>query len=457
MNEKIAQQIKKSPQNPGIYIFKSKTGEFLYIGKASNLKNRLKQYSGPKINTPFLEHMLNEAEKIETKVTGSEIEALILESKLIKEKQPKFNIMLRDGKQYFYVVFTNEKFPKIFLTHQPSAASSEALVKEGPFTDGSALKTTLRLLRKIFPYCTCKQKHNNFCLNYHIGKCLGYCCLKNQESRIMNYELSEYKKNIKVIKDILNGKRDYLLKKLKKELSELAKEEKFEKAIKLRNQIERLEKIFANAKIIHNSKFIIHDSESSDESIAVLEELKRIFKLPRLPKRIEGYDISNIQGKNATGAMVVFIDGAPDKNEYRKFKIIFKKTPDDTAMLKEILARRLRHSEWPYPDLIFIDGGIAQLNIAIKTTAGRFPIISLAKGKKEIFSFTPYEAARARSTSLLCMGSTLKKPVPVKKLPNEIKNLILNIDSEAHRFAISYYRKLHRKAALPKTSFSGNL
>ncbi|MBI2003656.1 MAG: GIY-YIG nuclease family protein [Parcubacteria group bacterium] len=461
MNRKIINQIKKAPQSPGVYIFKNKKGRFLYIGKAVNLKNRIKQYFGKKTYSPFLEHILNEAAKVEFKKTDSEIEALILESRLIKEHQPKYNIMLRDDKQYFYVVFTNEKFPKIFLTHQPRArgpapphphrAQSADLRSAGgppvgsplrlathyyigPFTDGTALKAALRLLRRIFPYCTCKQKHNNFCLNYHIGKCPGICCLKNHETKSMKHETQRYKKNIKAIKEILSGKKDSLIKKLKKELNQLAENQNFENAIKLRNQVEKLEKIFANAKIIS-------DSETETRTKSILKSLVKAFKLPHLPKRIEGYDISNIQGKNAVGAMVVFSDGKPDKNGYRKFKIRLKKTSDDTAMLKEIIIRRFNHREWPYPDLIFIDGGKGQLNAAqnaiafIAAYSGNWKfrlltIISLAKGKNEVFA------------------TTLKKPLSLKKLPNGVKNLILNIDAEAHRFAISFYRKIHRKSLL---------
>ena len=438
----LFRSIQKAPQSPGTYIFKSKTGEFLYIGKAGNLKNRIRQYLRPDPERPFLKYLMNEAEKIDFKTTGSEIEALILESKLIKEKQPKYNVMLRDGKQYFYAILTNEEFPKIFLTHQ--VINGEYV---GPFTDGSALKTTVRLLRRIFPYCTCKQKHNNFCLNYHIGKCPGFCCIKNPELGITNYELRFYIRNIKAIKNTLAGKKDSVIKKLKKELNLLAERQDFEKAIELRDKIEKLEKVFENAKIIRDAKYG-YDSEP------VLEKLAEIFKLPTIPRRIEGYDISNIQGKNAVGAMVVFTDAEPytaepsgfrpDKNEYRKFKIYFKETPDDTAMLKEILLRRFNHPEWPRPDLVFIDGGKGQLNAAdgiisnfqfpiskkIPKPKFQIPVISLAKGKEEIFS------------------TTLKKSVPLKKLPEEVQNLIKNIDAEAHRFAISYYRKIHRRKIL---------
>ncbi len=441
----------------------------MYIGKAANLRNRVKQYLKVEFYAPFLSHLIKEAEKVEYKTTDSEIEALLLESKLIKKHQPKYNIMLRDDKQYFYVGFTKEEFPKILLTHQTESPKFKIENYIGPFTDGTALKSTLRLLRRIFPYCTCKQKHNNFCLNYHIGKCLGFCCLK--KPKIIKKEHEKYRRNIKAIKDILSGKKDTLVKKLKKELKDLGKQmvefvpisasgnrgssisnkikdfdEIGKEAIELRNKIERLERVFENAKIIQDTIYQLGTKTGGS-----LETLKNIFKLPKIPYRIEGYDVSNIQGKNATGAMVVFTNGIPDKNEYRKFKIRFKKTPDDIAMLKEVLKRRFNHPEWPQPDLIFVDGGKAQLNAVLKimslpsfaaysaeaasaTKAGKATegtaVISLAKGKNEIFS------------------STLKKPVSMKKLPNEVRNLIKLIDAEAHRFAVSYYRSLHRRKTL---------
>lgn len=428
MNEKITAQIKKAPQKTGIYIFsakggsaaggKNRTGEFLYIGKAGNLKKRVRQYLRPDIERPFLKHLMAEAEKVDFKTTGSEIEALILESKLIKERQPKYNVMLRDGKRHFYVGFSNDDLPKVFIGHQPT--------KFGPFTDGAALRTAIRLLRRIFKYCTCKQRHNNFCLNYHIGKCPGYCCLKKSTN---NLQLTTYNKNIRVIKEILSGKKASVVKKLKKELKLLAERQAFEKAIELRDKIEKLEKIFENAKILNDANIRIHTNDANNNT-RVLMELKKTLRLPSIPKRIEGYDISNIQGRNAVGAMVVFMEGRPDKDEYRKFKIIFKKSPDDTAMLKEILLRRFNHLEWPKPDLLFIDGGRAQLNAAENAIADSATIISLAKGRNEVFS------------------TTLKKPVPMAKLPPEVRNLILHIDSEAHRFAVSYYRKIHRRKTL---------
>ncbi len=430
----LKEKIKKAPQKPGIYIFKNKAGKFLYIGKSGNLRNRVRQYLKTDPQRPFSKYLLDEIKKVDFKTTGSEIEALILESKLIKEKSPKYNVMLRDGKQYFFVGITNDPFPRLFLTHQPYKGAEFI----GPFTDGSALKTTLRLLRKVFPYCTCKQKHHNFCLNYHIGKCPGYCCLKeNQNAKIKN---QNYQKNIKAIKTILSGRKNSVVKNLNKRLNLLAEKQDFEKAIELRSKIEKLERVFENAKIIQNSYFIIHDSKGLAEKKDILKKLKQIFKLPGVPHRIEGYDISNIQGKNAVGAMVVFTDGQSDKNEYRKFKIRFKKTSglpageaDDTAMLKEILLRRFKHPEWPKPDLILIDGGKGQLSAA-NSVVKNIKIIALTKDKNH------------KPVKLFVNNG--KETIKLNELHSEIKRLLIGIDAEAHRFAIGYYRKLQRKTVL---------
>lgn len=421
----MIQNFKKIPKNPGVYFFRDRGGKVLYIGKAANLKNRIKSYF-PAQKDSRISKMLESATGIDWQETDSEIEALILESQLIKKYRPPFNIMLRDDKQYFYVVLTKEKFPKIFITHQPTkqqkTKSSQTI---GPFTDGVALKTALKLLRKIFPYCTCKQKHNNFCLNYHISNCPGFCCLKKEA---VAEEKKLYRKNILAVRAVLNGRKSSLTKKLEKEMSAEAENGNFEGAIKIRAQLERMRSFFENAKIIKEMELKNRESEKG------MIELKQSLRLGVLPVRIEGYDISNIQGEFATGAMVVFTDGRPDKNEYRKFKI---RTADgDTGMLKEILTRRFNHPEWLYPDLILIDGGKGQLNAAIAAMSNiktqmskRVSVIALTKD--------------AKHKGHHVYASTKKSAVPLKKLPQATRNLILQIDNEAHRFAIGYYRKLH--------------
>ena len=186
----------------------------------------------------------------------------------------------------------------------------------GPFTDGNTLKSTLRFLRRIFPYCTCKNEHNNFCLNYHIGKCPGVCCLKHPDA-ISNFQfsISSYNKNITAIKNILNGKRVSLVKNLEKEMTLSAKRGNLEKAIELREILGKLKRVFENAQVILNLR---RYDISKNHNEKVLLDFKNIFKLKNVPTRIEGYDISNIQGNYATGSMVVFTNGKPDKNQYRK-------------------------------------------------------------------------------------------------------------------------------------------
>ena len=347
-----------------------------------------------------------------------------------------FNIVMRDDKQYFYVGFTKEGFPKIFLTHRPLQATSHKLQASyiGPFTDGSALKATLRYLRGIFPYCTCKQRHDNYCLNYHIGKCLGFCCLKNQVVRSKEQVVRDYKKNIEIIKEILSGKKNLLLKKLEKEMVQSGENGDFEKAIELRNKISKLKRVFENAQIIENLKFS-----------TTLKQLQKRLNIAGPLRRIEAYDTSNIQGCHATGSMVVFENGKPNKNEYRKFKIstcevgetLTLQVRGDTDMLKEVLTRRFNHPEWQFPDLIIIDGGKGQLNTAIQVVSSKHQVVG-----PRIIALTKNIKHKGEKITL-ANGS-----INLSELPEGVKNLILSIDAEAHRFAISYYRKLHRKKIL---------
>lgn len=230
---------------------------------------------------------------------------------------------------------------------------------------------------------------------------------------------------------MLNGQKISLVKKLEKEMSAEAKNGNFEEAIRIRIQLERMRSFFENAKIIKEMELKNRESEKG------MMELKETLKLGTLPVRIEGYDISNIQGEFATGAMVVFTRSAssgqadfqPDKNGYRKFKI--RTAGGDTGMLKEILTRRFNHSEWPYPDLILIDGGKGQLNAAKTAVPNKIPVVALTKDVKH------------RGHHIY--ASTKKTAVPLRNLPPAARNLILQIDAEAHRFAIRYYRKLHRR------------
>lgn len=397
------------PELSGIYTFRDKARKPLYIGKAKNLPLRLQSYFyGPKV--PMIKSMLLKAKSITWQETLSEVEALILESTAIKKYRPPFNTLLRDDKQYFYVGFTKERFPKLVITHQPQNLKTESI---GPFTDGSVLKLALKTLRRIFPYCTCKQKHLNYCLNYHIGNCLGFCCLKNPA--VSKPQIDEYLKGTQNIRNILNGKKKVVIKKM---INQLRLDDKSE----LFSQIIKLQKFFTNTTVIY----------SRHEVNRTLLNMRKYLALIHPPVRIEGYDISNISGVFATGSMVVFINGQADKNEYRKFKIKTITSSDDTGMLKEIIGRRFKHQEWQFPDLILVDGGKGQVNAVssiLKSLSIDVPVIGIIKNEKHF-------------GERLLLGSK-NKIIPLDDLPVGVKDLLLQVDSEAHRFAIQYYRKRH--------------
>jgi excinuclease ABC subunit C len=418
----------KLPKKTGVYCFKEK--EILYIGKATSIKERVKNHFQQPGYKDYL--FLDKAKKIGYIKTGSEIEALILEANLIKKYQPKYNVIWKDDKNYFFVGITKEDFPRIFITHQKKFKVQSLKFKVeyvGPFVDGKALKQTLKVLRKIFPYRSCYKIQNRPCLWYHLNRCPAPCLLKSKfikEIPLDSLKIKEIsQQNAKNLIKILKEGKNPVLKDLKKEMKILTKNRNFEEAAKIRDKIEALERIIENAKIFEvKAEF--------KEWPEIEEKLKGILKTKKKISRIEAYDVSNIQGKMATGSMVTFIDGKADKNFYRHFKIKIEGKPNDIAMLKEILSRRFNHPEWPFPDLILIDGGKSQLNVAVKCKMQNpkckmIKVMALAKRKNELFI------------------EGQKNPILLKNLPREIFNLILQLRDEAHRFAISYHKKLRKK------------
>jgi len=418
------EKIARLPKSPGVYALQNGK-EILYIGKAANIRERVKSHFQQPGYKDYL--FLDKIKKIGYIKTNSEIEALILEANLIKKYQPKFNVVWKDDKNYFFVGITKEDFPRIFLTHQTKILYSKFYILNseyvGPFVDGRALKETLKVLRKVFPHRSCKTLLNRPCLWYHLGRCLAPCLIKTKlEEKILFEKIKkECQKNAENVFKIFQGKKTQVLKSLKKEMEESSKFQDFERAAKMRNQIEALEKILANAKIFEPQL-------PQADWQRIQEILKGILKSKKEIYRIEAYDVSNIQGQLATGAMVTFIKGKPEKNFYRKFKIKFSEKPNDLAMIKEIISRRLKHSEWPFPDLILIDGGRAQLNVAFKSLTLNFRpgVIAVAKKRNELYLKD-------------------REPILLRNLPREIFNLILQLRDEAHRFALTYHKKLRKK------------
>jgi len=450
-------EIEKLPKANGVYCFRNKK-KVLYIGKAANIKERVKNHFSPRRSfsergsANFKDNLfIDKVLKIGFLETGSEIEALILEANLIKRCQPKYNVAWRDDKNYFFVAITVEDFPRLYITHQPRLKIDNWKLKInyiGPFVDGTSLKQTLKILRKAFPYRSCKIMPKRPCLWYQLNRCPAPCALfsnlGNQIPTAKNNLKKDYIKNINSIVKILKGKKSEVLNNLEKEMKFFSKQNNFEKAAKSRNRISALKKILAHTRLNFADKNYGGQAKIFESDLNLPENdwlktqiiIREIFHIKNC-SRIEGYDISNIQGKEAAGAMITFIDGKPNKSFYRKFGIKVGNEPNDTAMIKEILTRRLKHKEWPYPDLILIDGGKPQLSVAISSVKSGIPayrqtgknikIIAIAKRNNELFV------------------EDRKNPILLKKLPREIFNLILQIRDEAHRFAHKYHLYLRKE------------
>ena len=397
--------LKNIPNLPGVYIYKNINNEIIYVGKAINLKKRVTQYFqrddalGPKTS-----ELVKNIHKIEYKIVGSEIEALVLESSLIKKHKPKYNSQLKDNKSYLYITI-NKNY--IETTRQSGTF--------GPFPNGGQVKYLLKILRRYFPFFT-KSSHKKTCLYCHIG-----LCPKDEK---------ENKKNINIIKKILSGKTKTLQKSLEVKLKKISKNQNYEEAILIRDNLNALKYItegWKNIASLTNNIFISGDRES-----IAINELQSLLNIPQI-NRIECYDISQLGHKYFVGAMSVFQNDKIDNSQYRKFRIkslLIKRevrpkgeqgdlfSPNDPAMLKEIIARRLKHTEWKYPDLIVLDGGIPQLS-AIKIN---IPIIGITK-KLETIIISDQKQINLPTHSLALQ-------------------LLQQLRNEAHRFANKYRRDL---------------
>jgi len=439
LSKRIINQIQSLSAGTGVYLF-LQGRKIIYIGKAINIKERVKNHFFQPTYKDAI--FINSITDIQYVATHSEIEALLLEAELIKKHQPKFNQVWRDDKNYFYIAIAKNKnnIPYIFITHQPAKVSSirhkvsgierknilntkyQILNTQhiGPFVEGASLKKTLKFLRKAFPYYTSQSHPKKPCTWCHLDLCPG-----------TNPDLGAYGKNIKKLVLILQGKRKTALAALTKEMKSLSEQKKFEEASNIRDKIFALQNIMAHAHVIAGS-----DLAMAEKWLETQKILQKLLGMKKPVSKIECYDISNIQGKQAVGSMVVFYNGKPDTSQYKKFRIRMENTPNDIAMLKEVLGRRLKHPEWDYPDAMLIDGGIAQLNVSINAKNNspeteKIKIISIAKGRQELF-----------------IEGRDKNPIPLKKLPQEIYNLIKHLDDEAHRFAITYHKAVRKRELL---------
>lgn len=547
MNKQLSEKLKLLPSMPGCYLYHDKNQEVIYIGKAKNLKNRVKSYFLKNLDGAKLNVLVPQIENLEYIITNSEAEALILESHLIKKHKPKYNILLKDDKKYPYFLVTDEDFPRIVVTRKKNK-NFEKGKYYGPYTDARAMWATLDFLKKIFPLKQCRTPKfkNRPCLYYQIGRCLAPC------QGMVTPE--EYKSLITQVELFLQGKQTELLKYLMEQVKKYSDSQQYEKAARLRDSYLDLQKTLERQKVVYENtklnedvislmyeegifaivilmiregrlidkkdftyfvenedkveffetffkdyytnlsleypdKIVSRELEAIDNkntyqewleilskkkikisygkskqgqelqaladknskvllNNAKLEKMSKIrddfneigaflaekLKLKNFPHRIECYDISHIQGTNTVASMVTFVNGLSKKSAYKKFKIkMAEGKPDDFLSMKEVLTRRLKRlgeQNWEKPDLIIIDGGKGQLSSVMQIVeelgVDGIDFVSLAKREEEIF--LPNES----------------KPVI---LPRNSSALFLfqRIRDEAHRFAITYHRKLRSK------------
>jgi excinuclease ABC subunit C len=392
------------PEASGVYYFKDQQGSILYIGRATSLHDRVKSYfSHDLIATrgPLLVDMVTKSTMIEYVQTDSVLEAIILEANEIKKHLPYFNTKEKDNKSYNYVVISDEEFPRVIIARGRTLEQLDEnelgfaiKYQFGPYPQGSLLRDALKIIRKIFPFRDAK------------------ATLKHQEAFYRSLGLSpdinspdskkEYQKTIRNLVLFFEGKKSQLIKTLEREMNEYANAQEFEKAQKVRNTLYAL-------------------SHIQDVSLIKSEVEESISGF-----RIEAYDIAHMSGKDTVGVMTVVVNGEPQKSHYKKFKIS-KDANDDTAGLKEILSRRFAHPEWKFPDLIVIDGGLGQFNAA-QSSIKEIPIVSVVKND-------------AHKPNYFLGNSGLVEAH---------KKDILLANSEAHRFAIAYHKRLRNKSFIKR-------
>ena len=445
MNEALKQKLSTLPVEPGVYFHKNAAGEIIYVGKAAVLKNRVRQYFQNSVKDIKTQALVAEIADTDWIVVDTEMDALFLESEMIKRYMPKWNILLRDDKTVSYVrIPMKDEVPYISFTRTPM---DDKATYVGPFYGKSGVERALRSLRRIFPYYV-KPYNGKKTLDTDLGLTPGV--------EIGRMTPADYKRNLRKLIRYLNGDREKLMVELEKTMREEADRGNYELAAEARDQLYGLKEL--RKKIVFSDKEFL--DISSDQALA---ELQKLLDLPEPPRRIEGYDISHQSGTNTVASMVVFINGAAARSEYRKFKIR-SSTNDDLKSMTEVISRRLKHKEWEYPDLIILDGGATQVN-AVLPLVGEIPVIGRDKSgdhsrnAKVRLVIPATRVLRSRRSLLSPQGSransraaALRNPLELccTELPSDshVARLIARIDEEAHRFAITYHSLLKRKSML---------
>lgn len=462
MNAQLEAKLKTLPRSPGVYFHKSAAGEIIYVGKAALLKNRVRQYfqstRDMDVKTKALVEEIYDTDWVETE---SELDALFLESEMVKRYMPRYNILLRDDKSQLFVrIDMKSEWPTVTFTRNPLDDTARYF---GPYYNGFAIKKALRYLRKVFPYYTKPPKDGlRPDLDAHIGL-----------SPKQGTTPEEYKASLRQLIRYFEGGRKAIIKDIEKEMQRYAKLHDFEKAALYRNKLTDLKAL--------QQRIMFGDKEFMDISKdKALGDLVELFGLSKIPARIEGYDISHMGGTNVVASMVVFTNGVSDRAQYRKFKMSVQRN-DDYANMREVITRRFsekNRKSWGIPDLLLIDGGKGQLEAAIEALEAsgvQVPVVSVAKRDEEIIvsktksqvSIERLEAyargdthdagvAVTRSGDYLMVNlhvgqrnasghsKNLRAGGAVAAKYTHVTKLLQRIRDESHRFAVSYHTVLKR-------------
>ena len=413
MNTALKHKLTQLPQSPGVYFYKDDKGKIIYVGKASILKRRVSSYfQNTKRHDRKTSVLVTKIHALDWIETASELDALFLESEMIKRYKPAFNVLEKDDKNNIYIKITvHDDYPVVSYVRRPSDDRARYF---GPFLHSWNVKSAMKYLRKIFPYITDRRWPNVSPLQYQIGV-MPHPDTPKEDYRAQIFQLIM----------VLEGRSQKLVREIERAMKRAAREKRFEEAAQLRNQYLALRSL--------EQKMIFGKEESHDLTLdQALSGLSEVLGLKGEPRRIEAYDISNFAGGDAVSSMIVFTDGLPNQAEYRKFKMRTK-GPNDFAMMRETLMRRFSgRNDWPRPDVILIDGGKGQLSAALEamTELGiAIPMFGLAKRLEEIVT-------RDESGEFV---------VRELGLDSQIVQLLQRVRDEAHRFAVSYHTTLRDK------------
>ncbi len=413
--------LSKIPKLPGIYIFKDIANNIIYIGKAKNLKHRVRSYFSKQHTDWKVDGLIKECSFIEHILTKNETEALLLEAQMIKEYKPKYNVLLKSGNPFLYILITKEQLPKIKLIR----IKKEAGKYFGPFLQKNKVRSTFDYLIHTFKLELCKTEIENGCLDYHTGKCAGNCK--------KDFDKSAYLFRLELAQKALEDNHQEFADNIKIKIKEHNKVFEFEKSRNLTRYLENIEDIFDMIQTnFYPNKYnkdiaeaLVNKAETLQITAESLVELQKVLNLNTTPKTIDCFDISHFQSSYIVGSCIRFTNGVPDKKSFRRFKIKTLIEQNDYAALQEILQRRYRNLS-DLPDIVMIDGGKGQLNAAIEVLPNEQNIISLAKREEMLFS-------RANLT-----GIRLDLHIQYSKL-------LIALRDYAHSFAIRYHRLLRTK------------